>query len=123
MLLPNFFPIDLGLRFRQQRRLEGSDGVTQDIENSRNDKNGTKVTKLSKRGFYANASDDYFRISVDLTMKSGMEGLYHFIAIAEHEIAFASQIQTFLIQVIVVIRGATPLTVLTREWRGMKGKQ
>ena len=42
MLLPDFFPIDLGLRLRQQRRLEGSDGVTQDIEISRNDKTEPK---------------------------------------------------------------------------------
>lgn len=35
---------------------------------------------------------------MDLTVKRGTERLDQFIAIAEHEVAFASRIQTFLIQ-------------------------
>ncbi|KAL3704276.1 hypothetical protein TMatcc_009967 [Talaromyces marneffei ATCC 18224] len=62
--------------------------------------NGNKITKFIRRGVYACPSVDHFGTSIDLTMRRGMENLDQFIAIAEHEAAFASRIQTFLVQIL-----------------------
>lgn len=65
----------------------------------------TATAKTVRKGFYANPSIDHFAMKISVLKKSrGLPGLHKFIAIAQHERAFATRVQTFLLEIDYTLR-------------------
>lgn len=70
---------------------------------------GTVTAKTVRKGFYANQSIDHFAMKISKYLKRtrGLPGLNRFIATAQYERAFATRVQTFLLEIDYTLRAHT----------------